>query len=188
MISSSSLFSEFIFFRINIPVILKVLNQFGRKSSIKMTERRVQMITKIFPYLNFDGDGKEAAHFYTDVLGAELIGLMTYGEAAGGGAGEMPEEAKDLVMNAQIVLKNGDQLMISDVPPGMGMPFQKGNNISLTLTLDDKEEARTIFTRLAEGGTINMDLHETFWSPLYGNLHDRFGIDWQISVEPEKAE
>lgn len=142
------------------------------------------MITKMFPYLNFDGQGQEAAHFYTDVLNAELKSIMTYGEANAADMEGIPAEAKDMVMNAQIILKNGDPLMISDVPPGMGMSYRKGNNISLTLTLDDQEEARTIFGKLAEGGMVSMDLQETFWSPLYGSLIDRFGIEWQISVEP----
>ena len=143
------------------------------------------MITKIFPYLNFDGQGQEAANFYTDVLKGDLVGLMTYGDANGEDMDGIPEEAKDMVMNAQIVLKNGDYLMISDVPPGMGMSYQKGNSVSLTLTFDDQEEARIVFGKLAEGGMVSMDLQETFWSPLYGNLIDRFGIEWQISVEPE---
>lgn len=145
------------------------------------------MITRIFPYLNFDGQGQEAAHFYSDVLDAELTDIVTYGEARGTDM-EMegiPEEANDMVMNAQIVLKNGDYLMISDVPPGMGLPFQQGNNISLTVTPDDMEEARTLFGKLADGGKITMDLQQTFWSPLYGNLTDRFGIDWQILMEQE---
>ena len=145
------------------------------------------MITRIFPYLNFDGRGKEAAHFYSDVLDAELTGIMTYGEAIGTDM-EMdgiPAEAHDMVMNAQIILRNGEYMMISDVPPGMGMPYQQGNNVSLTVTPDDMDEARTIFGRLAEGGKITMDLQETFWSPLYGNLTDRFGIDWQIMMEAE---
>ncbi|WP_422122528.1 VOC family protein [Planococcus sp. X10-3] len=143
------------------------------------------MITKLFPYLNFEGQGKEASHFYTDVLGAELVGLMTYGEANAEDMEGIPDEAKDMVMNSQILLKNGEYLMISDVPPGMGMSFQQGNSISITLTLDDKEEAKTIFTRLAEGGKIQMELQEIFWSPLYGSVSDRFGIVWQISVDPE---
>ena len=143
------------------------------------------MITKMFPYLNFDGQGQEAAHFYTDVLDGDLVGLMTYGDANGDDMEGIPEEAKDMVMNAQIVLKNGDYLMMSDVPPGMGISYRNGNNVSLTLTLDDQEEARIIFGKLAEGGMVSMDLQETFWSPLYGNLIDRFGIEWQISVDPE---
>ena len=76
--------------------------------------------------------------------------------------------------------------MISDVPPGMGMPpFQTGNNMSVTVLFDDIEEARGVFNKLADGGTISMELQETFWSPLYGSLTDKFGIDWQISVEGE---
>ncbi|MCJ1910087.1 VOC family protein [Planococcus ruber] len=141
------------------------------------------MITKLFPYFNFDGNGQEATHFYVDVLDAELAGITTYGEANEGNMEGLPEEARDLVMNAQIDLKNGDMLMISDVPPGMGMSFQKGNNVSLTVTLDDMEEARRMFGKLADGGVVMMDLQETFWSPLYGALTDKFGIEWQISVD-----
>lgn len=144
------------------------------------------MITKMFPYLNFDGDGQEAAHFYADVLDGELVGMMTYGEAQDAGTEDMPEKVKDMVMNAQIDLKNGDSLMISDVPSGMGMPtFQKGNNVSVTVFFDEIEEARAVFNKLVEGGAVSMELQETFWSPLYGSLVDKFGIDWQISVEGE---
>lgn len=141
------------------------------------------MITKLFPYLNFDGNGQEATHYYVDVLDAELAGITTYGEANEGSMEGIPEEARDLVMNAQLDLKNGDTLMISDVPPGMGMSFRKGNNVSLTVTLDDIEEARRIFGKLADGGVVMMDLQETFWSPLYGSLTDKYGIEWQISVD-----
>ncbi|WP_203334504.1 VOC family protein [Planococcus beigongshangi] len=143
------------------------------------------MITKLFPYLNFDGQGQEAVHFYKDVLNGELVGLMTYGEANADNMDGIPDEVKDMVMNAQIILANGDYLMISDVPPGMGMSYQKGNSVSMTLTLNDQEEARRVFGKLAEGGTVSMDLQETFWSPLYGSCIDRFGIEWQISVDAE---
>lgn len=144
------------------------------------------MITKLFPYLNFAGEGQEAAHFYTDVLNGELVGMMTYGEAQDTNSQELSEEIKNMVMNAQIDLKNGDTLMISDVPPGMGMPpLQPGNNVSVTVLFEEMEEARTAFSRLAEGGKVSMELQQTFWSPLYGSLTDKFGIDWQISVEGE---
>ena len=84
-------------------------------------------------------------------------------------------------MNAQIRLKNGAMLMSSDVLPGM--EFRLGNNLSLTLTYADVEEARAVFKRLADGGTIGMELQQTFWSPLYGSLTDRYGVEWQISVD-----
>lgn len=144
------------------------------------------MIIKLFPYLNFEGNGQEAAHFYTDVLGGELVGIMTYGEAQEADSEGMPDEVKNMVMNAQIDMKNGDTVMISDVPLGMGMPpFQKENNMSVTVLFDEFEEARTVFNKLSEGGKVSMELQETFWSSLYGSLTDKFGIDWQVSVEGE---
>lgn len=132
------------------------------------------MIINFFPCLNFDGQGQEAARFYKEVLSGELTALVTYSEANADNIEGIPEEARDLVMNAQIDLPNGDRLMISDVSPGMVMPYRKGNNLSMTLTLDDQEEARKIYGKLAEGGMVSMNLQETFWSPLYGSCIDRF--------------
>lgn len=144
------------------------------------------MLTSLFPYLNFDGNAKEATHFYVEALDGELIDITTFGEAPkdesdASEEASLPPGVENLVMNAQIKLKNGAMLMISDVFPGMH--FQLGNHISLTLTFNDVEEARTVFNRLADGGSIGMELQQTFWSPLYGSLTDRYGVDWQISVD-----
>lgn len=51
--------------------------------------------------------------------------------------------------------------MFSDVYPGY--LFEVGNNVSLTLEFDEIEEMRKVFKELGEGGTIEMDLQETFW-------------------------
>ncbi|HEX5565010.1 MAG TPA: VOC family protein, partial [Sporosarcina sp.] len=42
---------------------------------------------------------------------------------------------------------------------------------------------KTVFDRLKQGGSVVMDLQETFWSKSYGSLKDQFGIEWQISHE-----
>jgi len=147
------------------------------------------MMTSLFPYLNFDGNAKEATHYYLEALDGELLGITTFGEAPKDDSIEsveseefsLPPGVEDLIMNAQIRLKNGAMLMISDVFPGR--EFHDGNNLSLTLTYDDVEEARAVFNRLAEGGSIGMELQQTFWSPLYGSLKDRYGVEWQISVD-----
>lgn len=144
------------------------------------------MLTSLFPYLNFDGNAKEATHLYVEVLGGELIGMTSFGEAPKdesetAEAFSLPPGVDERIMNAQIRLKNGAMLMISDVLPGM--EFRLGNNLSLTLTYADVEEARAVFKRLADGGTIGMELQQTFWSPLYGSLTDRYGVEWQISVD-----
>ena len=39
------------------------------------------MLTSLFPYLNFDGNAKEATHYYVATLDGELLGITTFGEA-----------------------------------------------------------------------------------------------------------
>ncbi|MNP75650.1 hypothetical protein D3C76_1727390 [compost metagenome] len=43
------------------------------------------------------------------------------------------------------------------------------------------------FNQLKEGGSVTMELQETFWSKLYGSLKDKFGIEWQVSLESTEA-
>ena len=69
--------------------------------------------------------------------------------------------------------------MFSDVFPGM--PFVKGNNISLAIVSKNIEEIKYLFNKLKEGGTVAMELQETFWSKCYGHLTDKFGIGWQFN-------
>ena len=34
----------------------------------------------------------------------------------------------------------------------------------------------------SEGGQVAMPLAKTFWSPLFGMLTDRFGVNWMITL------
>lgn len=70
--------------------------------------------------------------------------------------------------------------MFSDIFPGM--PFTLGNNITLAYVENEEEKLRTAFNRLSDGGTIVMELQETFWSKLYGQVTDKFGIQWQFNL------
>lgn len=71
--------------------------------------------------------------------------------------------------------------MFSDVPSFM--PIQQGNNISLVIGSNDLEEIDFLFNALKDGGSVDMELQETFWSKRYGSVTDKFGIMWQISYE-----
>jgi PhnB protein len=48
----------------------------------------------------------------------------------------------------------------------------------------DKAEAERLFKGLGEGGKVQMPLEETFFSPCFGIVADRFGVSWMIIVEP----
>jgi len=61
------------------------------------------------------------------------------------------------------------------------MPFVQGNNVTLAIVSENLDEIKTWFNKLKEGGKVGMDLQETFWSKCYGNLTDKFGIEWQFN-------
>jgi len=143
------------------------------------------MLLDIYPYLVFNGQGEEAFHFYKDVLGAQDVGMTKFKDMPVSPEDQpLPPEAAELVMNAQLQLSNGSYLMISDTFPGY--PYAKGNNVTITVTFDNLEETKAVFDKLAAGGTVNMELQETFWSPLYGNLTDKYGVGWQLSTEADE--
>ncbi|MGO4542822.1 VOC family protein [Paenibacillus sp. 2TAB19] len=131
-------------------------------------------------YLNFDGNTREAVTFYAEVFGLELPQIMTFGETPPHPDYPLPEEAKNLVMHTRLNVY-GSNVMFSDVFPGS--PFIQGNNFSLALVHKDQETITAAFHKLKEGGTVVMELQETFWSKLYGSVRDRFGIEWQFNLD-----
>lgn len=130
----------------------------------------------LIPYLTFNGNCEEAVNFYQNVLGGESQ-ILRYGDAPPNPEFPLPDEVKNLVLHAEL-RKNGHILRFSDTFPNA--PFSTGNNISFTLEFDTKDETRAIYEALSEGGKVEMELQETFFSPLYGKFTDKFGIIWQI--------
>lgn len=133
-------------------------------------------------YLNFNGNCSEAVEFYSDVFGAEKQPIMTYGDSHPETDFEIHQEAKNLVMHTFLMIC-GSKVMFADAYPGM--PFIQGNNISLTIVTKDRAEVESVFNKLKEGGKVEMELQETFWSKCYGYLVDKFGIGWQLSLDSE---
>ncbi|MCH1638569.1 VOC family protein [Paenibacillus timonensis] len=132
-------------------------------------------------YLYFDGNCREAVDFYAQAFGVERPQILTFGEAHSAEPDyTLPEAAKDRVMHANLKV-SGSNLMFSDVFPGS--PYTVGTNISLALVSPNREEITAAFERLKEGGTVQMELQETFWSPCYGNVKDKYGIEWQLSYD-----
>ncbi|ERI11058.1 VOC family protein [Aneurinibacillus aneurinilyticus] len=138
------------------------------------------MILGIYPYLVLDGNGQEAVKFYENALDAKILGLQTFGEMPENPDYPIPVEAKNRVLNAHLKVGNTD-LMLSDTFPGQ--PYQIGSQVTVAITISDVEKSREVFGKLQEGGQIIMPLQETFWSPSYGQVTDKFGVTWQISTQ-----
>ena len=133
---------------------------------------------KIEPYLFLNGRADEAIAFYQDALGAEVAMRMTFGESPSPSPMPLPPGWDRKVMHAS--LNVGDtQLMLSDGDCNDMAPFA---GFRLSLALDDEAAARRAFEKLADGGSVQMPLSQTFWAPLFGMLTDKFGIGWMIGL------
>ena len=130
--------------------------------------------TQINSYITFNGNCREAMTFYRDCLGGELI-LQKIAESPM--AAQMPSEmgAKILhssLMNEEIVL------MASDMCDKNSL---EGSKIKLCVECSNEEEIELFFTKLSLGGNIKTPLHQTFWGAMYGELTDKFGMDWMFN-------
>ncbi|TWT25217.1 VOC family protein [Planomicrobium sp. CPCC 101110] len=134
----------------------------------------------IVPYMIFNGNCREAVDYYAEVFGTGAPEIMKYGDMQPGEGYELPEDAKDLVMHTALNIY-GSEVMFSDGMPGSSVHF--GRNINLTIVSDELDKMTNEFNRLAQDGKIVMELQKTFWSPSYGALTDKFGIDWQFSYD-----
>jgi PhnB protein len=132
---------------------------------------------RLSPYLLFNGNCAEAFRFYEKCLGGKIQMMMTHGESPM--AEQTPAGWKDKILHVSLLVGN-EVLMGSDSPPEY---FQKPQGFSVSFSVADPAEAGRIFQAMAEGGTIRMPIAQTFWSPRFGMLVDRFGVPWMISCD-----
>ncbi len=130
------------------------------------------------PYIFFNGNCAEALRYYEKVLGARVQMSMTYGQSPA--AAHMPGEMHDKVIHAQLMVGN-TAILVSDSPPEYRQDKRAG--FSLTLHVEPPAPAEKLFAALADGGTVEMKMDQTFFAERFGQLTDRFGIPWMIICE-----
>ncbi len=138
---------------------------------------------QVQPYLFFDGRCDEALEFYRSVLGVEVTGLMRFKDAPaqpdpGQGCGGGPAPDANKVMHASVRI--GDTTVLVSDGRCLGKPVFEG--FALAITVPDAAAAERVFTRLSDGGQVQMPLSETFFSPRFGMVADRFGVSWMVVV------
>jgi PhnB protein len=137
----------------------------------------------IQPYLFFGGRCEEALEFYRTAIGAQVDMLLLYKDSPEPPPpGMLPPGFENKVMHATFHV-GGSTLMASD-------GCHAGSNFSgfsLSLAVPTEAEADRLFAALADGGEVKKPLDKTFWSPRFGMLTDRFGLDWMVSVAGEPS-
>jgi len=127
------------------------------------------------PYLNFNGNTREALEFYHQVFGGELK-LQTFSEVPGM---EVPKGYEDKIMHGRLD-SDTVTIMATEGQPGKEVKF--GDNVSLSLMGSDNPKLTEIFNALAEGGEVTMPLSKQFWGDTFGALKDKFGIYWMVNI------
>jgi PhnB protein len=136
------------------------------------------MTSRLNPYLNFNGDARQAMEFYRGIFGGELT-LSTFGE---NGMADSPDA--DRIMHSQLEAPAGYSIMAADVSSTMEYHPMSGCSMSLS---GDDEALRGYFEQLAAAGTITMPLEKQAWGDEFGMCTDRFGIAWMVNISQPEA-
>ncbi len=141
-------------------------------------------MANINPYLYFLGNTEEAFNFYKSVFGGEFATHMRFKDLPNQeGCENMSDEELGKIMHIALPISDGNVLMATDAIGEHAKDAVFGNNISLSVNTDSKEEADKIFIGLSEGGTVTMPLSDTFWGAYFGMLEDKFGIRWMVNYD-----
>jgi PhnB protein len=141
-------------------------------------------MTKMNVYLNFMGKTEEAFEFYRSVFGGEFEGGIARMKDVPGI--ELKPEERERVMHIALKIGN-DMLMGTDALESHGHTLVVGNNVSISLHPDSKEEADRLFGALSAGGVVEMPMQDMFWGDYYGAFADKYGIRWMVNYTHPKV-
>ena len=141
-------------------------------------------MSRVSTYLNFMGNTEEAFAFYSSVFGTEYsVPIMRFGDMPGGpGAPELPEHERSQVLHVELPILAGHVIMGTDMLESMGHELRVGNNTTLNLEPDTREEADRLYAALCDGGSDSVGLQVMPWGSYWGTCLDRFGVRWMFNV------
>ena len=140
-------------------------------------------------YLNFAGNAEEAFNTYKKIFKSEFtMPIMRMGDMPPQpGMPSLSDADKKKVMHVELPILGGTQIMATDMLESMGHKLIEGNNVTISLNPDTKEEADRLYKELSQGGSGGVAPHDEFWG-YWGTCKDRFGIRWMFNVSnpPQK--
>jgi PhnB protein len=137
-------------------------------------------------YLTFDGNCEEAFKFYQTVFGGQIPYMGRFKDMPPGEEGQVKPGEENRIMHVSLPISKETMLMGSDTGGEWASGYSKGNNFTISITAESKEEADKLFNGLSAGGKVTMPLSKTFWSECFGMLTDKFGINWMVSFDEAK--
>ena len=139
----------------------------------------------INPYLIFNGNCEEAFLFYKSVFGGEFPYMGRFSEMPPSddpNCPPVPTEEANRIMHVSLPITDGILLYGSDSTSQNGDVIV-GNNFSISINAESKEEADKLFYGLSAGGNIVMPMNKTFWGAYFGMFTDKFSINWMVNFD-----
>jgi PhnB protein len=143
----------------------------------RLPQEKIIMTSRLNPYLNFDGNARQAMEFYADVFGGELT-VSTFAEVA-----DLDGPDANRVMHAMLETPAGYSIMGADITSEMEYHAPAG--FSVSLSGDDAEALRGYFEKLAVGGATRMPMQRQVWGDEFGMCVDKFGISWLVNISQQ---
>lgn len=134
-------------------------------------------------YLNFNGNAEEAFNTYKKIFGNQFSApMMRMSDIpAQPGMPELSASDKTKIMHVALPILGGVEIMGTDMLESMGHKLVEGNNVTISLNPDTKEEADRLYKELSAGGADGVAPHDEFWG-YWGTCKDRFGIRWMFNI------
>ena len=135
------------------------------------------MSSRLNPYLNFNGNAREAMQFYASVFGGDLS-LSTFGDQGADG----PDANR--IMHGMLQTKDGYTIMGADVPGTMAYEPMSGASVSISGGEPDSARLHGYWDKLSASGTATMPMAKQSWGDEFGMCTDKFGVPWMIDIGP----
>ncbi len=137
------------------------------------------------PWINFNGNAEEAFNFYKSVFGGEFTKLIRFKDLA---SPEYPVDDADAekIMNITLQIGDGQMLIGNDVPEFMGTVSESENRSKIYVAVENREEAKRIFTGLSAGGQVEVATDDDAEAAYFSMFRDVYGIEWIVEFDPNR--
>jgi PhnB protein len=143
-------------------------------------------MSRVSTYLNFAGQTEEAFKFYASVFGTQISGdIFRMGDMAGPEA-TLTDAEKNMVGHVELPILAGHVLMGTDMIESLGQHLTVGNNVTINLETDTRDETDRLFSALAEGGHESAAPQDMPWG-YWGVTLDRYGVRWMFNCSEPRA-
>ena len=141
-------------------------------------------MSRVSTYLNFDGQTEEAFTFYASVFHTQFASPPIRFADVPSPTPLSEEEARG-VLHVSLPILNGHVIMGTDILASAGHHLRIGNNTTIVLETDTREQADTFYDALSPGGSEGQAMADMPWGAYWGVCLDRFGIRWMITHTPD---